>query len=895
MEHPAPASRGLDGERRLARDIRLASEGESKAQTRGVQEPVATALSPLAEGFKPRQTSEEQQPRSSDTDNGLDRSLARTGSSKVETIWKNTERKIATIGKAGPIETREPVAVADVAEPPGPVGIRAGGPVVAGTKFTAVADRTGASGLGRSETGEPVEAETRIQMEIAVAVASGPAVTGAGGSVGADSGLRPGREIAEAGGPAGTGAGSPFMVENRFLTVADVHALFEDRKDDPPSDLGKFEPVPGTVAEVTRPQPLGHTDVMKEVALKKESGSEAQNTDSEVIGEASDGDQVGSPFLNQSPSGENSLWDTDGARDIAEGDGNSHLWEHQGRPEWRGDRPMEHPAPASRGLDGERRLARDIRLASEGESKAQTRGVQEPVATALSPLAESFKPRQTSEEQQPRSSDTDNGLDRSLARTGSSKVETIWKNTERKIATIGKAGPIETREPVVVADVAEPPGPVGIRAGGPVVAGTKFTAVADRTGASGLGRSETGEPVEAETRIQMEIAVAVASGPAVTGAGGSVGADSGLRPGREIAEAGGPAGTGAGSPFMVENRFLTVADVHALFEDRKDDPPSDLGKFEPVPGTVAEVTRPQPLGHTDVMKEVALKKESGSEAQNTDSEVIGEASDGDQVGSPFLNQSPGGENSLWDTDGARDIAEGDAIMVGAVGSVAPWFLTGWTNDVEVEFMIDTGCQVTILATSVFKRMCEIHPQLGAKLVPCTQRLVSADSSPLFVLGRINLNIVFPGLRCDMCCVVASIGSDGLLGTEALQSCLPHQLDLRTGQLWADGRSTLQLHQQKPTPTVSGSLITAVVLPPDSEVVANFSIDGGQLGTCALINPNRDLTEDFGVIVGHTLVDATTPSASVLIINPNAEEVVLPCGAHIGDLVPVLAVSVARSD
>ena len=38
-------------------------------------------------------------------------------------------------------------------------------------------------------------------------------------------------------------------------------------------------------------------------------------------------------------------------------------------------------------------------------------------------------------------------------------------------------------------------------------------------------------------------------------------------------------------------------------------------------------------------------------------------------------------------------------------------------------------------------------------------------------------------------VVANNGSDGLLGTEALQSYLPHQLDLRTGQLWADGWST----------------------------------------------------------------------------------------------------------
>ena len=210
-------------------------------------------------------------------------------------------------------------------------------------------------------------------------------------------------------------------------------------------------------------------------------------------------------------------------------------------------------------------------------------------------------------------------------------------------------------------------------------------------------------------------------------------------------------------------------------------------------------------------------------------------------------------------------------------------------------MIDTGCQVTILATSVFKKMCEIHPQVRNGLVPCAQQLVSADSSPLTVMGRINLNVVFPGLQCDMCCVVAGIGTDGLLGTEALQSCLPHQLDLQTGPLWADGRSTLQLHQQKPTPKVSGSLITAVVLPPDSEVVANFSINGGHLCTCALIDPNWDLTEEFGVVVGHTLVDATTPLASVLIINPNAEEVVLPCGSHIGELVPVLSVSVARSD
>ena len=43
---------------------------------------------------------------------------------------------------------------------------------------------------------------------------------------------------------------------------------------------------------------------------------------------------------------------------------------------------------------------------------------------------------------------------------------------------------------------------------------------------------------------------------------------------------------------------------------------------------------------------------------------------------------------------------GEVIVVGAVGSAAPWFLTGWAEGVEVDFMIDTGYQVTILATNI---------------------------------------------------------------------------------------------------------------------------------------------------------------------------------------------------
>ena len=88
-------------------------------------------------------------------------------------------------------------------------------------------------------------------------------------------------------------------------------------------------------------------------------------------------------------------------------------------------------------------------------------------------------------------------------------------------------------------------------------------------------------------------------------------------------------------------------------------------------------------------------------------------------------------------DKRRSPEDGEAIVVGAIGSAAPWFLTGWAEEVEIEFMIDTGCQVTILTTSVFERMCAADPQVRSRLRLCGRWLVSADSSPLTEKGSWN--------------------------------------------------------------------------------------------------------------------------------------------------------------
>ena len=125
-----------------------------------------------------------------------------------------------------------------------------------------------------------------------------------------------------------------------------------------------------------------------------------------------------------------------------------------------------------------------------------------------------------------------------------------------------------------------------------------------------------------------------------------------------------------------------------------------------------------------------------------------------------------------------------ATVVGAVGSGAPWFLTGWAEGTEVEIMIDTGCQVTILATSVFERMCASDPQVRSRLRPCGRRLISTDSSPLMVRGELEMTVAFPGLRCNMALVVAGIGSEGLLVMEALQYvCLISSISGRDNYGW----------------------------------------------------------------------------------------------------------------
>ena len=199
--------------------------------------------------------------------------------------------------------------------------------------------------------------------------------------------------------------------------------------------------------------------------------------------------------------------------------------------------------------------------------------------------------------------------------------------------------------------------------------------------------------------------------------------------------------TGAGGPVVAGTRFLAVAEVYSPVGEVEGDPQTDDRKVEHGFSTPEEEVGSHPLEHSGVEKWVCPRdgsteidfiapEEDVSSHPLEHSGVETWAGPGNgsmeisllEHSDVITNSAPIRKLVKWEplehsvpsvapcrgseppiADVHEEPEEGEAIVVGAVGSAAPWFLTGWTNDVEVEFMIDTGCQVTILASVGFRK------------------------------------------------------------------------------------------------------------------------------------------------------------------------------------------------
>ena len=249
--HTNRIPRVVDRGMRPAKCSQTVGKGNHDVRTRDVPGALTVSLSPWADIFTPGRTPDNSQKQQQNTDMDLHRSLAMTGVSETEPPWNNINDKNATMVLADSIETEQPVAVADVAEPGGPAGTGTGGPVETERGMTPATDRTGASGSRSSMTDAPVTLEFECRSENNEMTASGLAETGTGGPVGNRKGRSRTDEIAEVGMRTGTGTGGPVLAGTGFTTIAEVYAPISGRQSQQGSEVGGLDPTENITTERT--------------------------------------------------------------------------------------------------------------------------------------------------------------------------------------------------------------------------------------------------------------------------------------------------------------------------------------------------------------------------------------------------------------------------------------------------------------------------------------------------------------------------------------------------------------------------------------------------------------------------------------------------------------------
>ena len=139
---------------------------------------------------------------------------------------------------------------------------------------------------------------------------------------------------------------------------------------------------------------------------------------------------------------------------------------------------------------------------------------------------------------------------------------------------------------------------------------------------------------------------------------------------------------------------MDIVAVPVPIQHSVDGVPSEKGS-----SPVDIMTVPEPIEHSDVRGTARHLMEHSGDSGDWQN---GRQSHADDSNTPF-------DVGTGEQESPSDV--GETIVVGAVGSAAPWFLTGWADGVEVEIMTDMGYQVTTLATSVFERMCASDPRV----------------------------------------------------------------------------------------------------------------------------------------------------------------------------------------
>ena len=113
-----------------------------------------------------------------------------------------------------------------------------------------------------------------------------------------------------------------------------------------------------------------------------------------------------------------------------------------------------------------------------------------------------------------------------------------------------------------------------------------------------------------------------------------------------------------------------------------------------------------------------------------------------------------------------------------------FYVTGHAENISVDWLVDTGCTITILSE---RRFSALKDEERPVLSTYEKELKSVDDENLKVLGQIECNIEIGNRLFQHTCVVANIANDGLLGFDFMKK---HEvvIDFARNQISCEGKT-----------------------------------------------------------------------------------------------------------
>ena len=217
---------------------------------------------------------------------------------------------------------------------------------------------------------------------------------------------------------------------------------------------------------------------------------------------------------------------------------------------------------------------------------------------------------------------------------------------------------------------------------------------------------------------------------------------------------------------------------------------------------------------------------------------------------------------------------GDEILVRSSNSDS-LFLPGAVFGQKLDWLVDTGCNVTLLSTGAYYRIPE-HQR--PRLTPYSRVLTQAGGTPLYALGTVEMTVVVGKQRLKQAVVVADCIDSGILGLDFLSE---HggQIDLKTGFVRIGGVE-IPFHKQKLAHIARVSAADTVTVKAGTRMILEAKAPQVVPKGTWLVEPLPRAVASDTLAVAKVLSSGGSDSLLLEVMNPSSFDATLYQGTHL---------------